>query len=208
MKKIMDNLRIYKMFNRKLFTFNLIIVILGIIGGSVFTFFLTEGDRTLVYNSLNDFFSNLNGNINYLNCFKESISNNLFYVILIWILGISLVGVLIIIPILYFKSFTLGFTISSIISKYGFKGIITSILYVFPHLIINLYIMLYLSLFAITLSIRIIKSFIGKRNIDFKIIFNKYIILLAISILVIFISSLYETFIIPFIFKSMGNLLI
>lgn len=205
----MDKLKKILKYDKKVMTFLNIITIIGIITGSIFIVILNKGDKSLVINSIKQFFSNLSKDkFDYILIFKNAIISNTLFSFVIWIIGISVVGVIIVICILFYKSFTLGFTISSIIYTYKLKGIVLSIFYVFPHMIINILILLYLSSYSIKLSIILIKSIIKKENLNFKSFFNNYIQVLLISLIFIVLSSLYESFISLQILKYIAKLLI
>lgn len=203
MKKILDKFKSYLIINKKMMLFLFIIVLIGIITGSLFTIFLNVDDKTLIKNSLDLFFNNcINDKLNYFDAFKNSLFSNYFYTIIIWLLGISLIGAVFAVPIAYFKSFILGFTISSIITNYGLKGVIIAILYIFPHLIFNLLIIMFITHYSVILSFKIFKSFFNKGVIDFKFIFKKYFIILIICLMILMLTSLYDGFVIPLIFKT------
>lgn len=205
----MDKLKKILKYDKKVMTFLNIITIIGIITGSIFIVILNKGDKSLVINSIKQFFSNLSKDkFDYILIFKNAIISNTLFSFVIWIIGISVIGVIIVICILFYKSFTLGFTISSIIYTYKLKGIVLSIFYVFPHMIINILILLYLSSYSIKLSIILIKSIIKKENLNFKSFFNNYIQVLLISLIFIVLSSLYESFISLQILKYIAKLLI
>ena len=208
MKKILDKFKSYLIINKKMMLFLFIIVLIGIITGSLFTIFLNVDDKTLIKNSLDLFFNNcINDKLNYLEAFKNSLFSNYFYTIIIWLLGISLIGAVFAVPIAYFKSFILGFTISSIITNYGLKGVIIAILYIFPHLIFNLLIIMFITHYSVILSFKIFKSFFNKGVVDFKFIFRKYFIILIICLIILMLTSLYEGFVIPLIFKTFKGLI-
>ena len=205
----MDKLKKILKYDKKVMTFLNIITIIGIITGSIFIVILNKGDKSLVINSIKQFFSNLSKDkFDYILIFKNAIISNTLFSFVIWIIGISVIGVIIVICILFYKSFTLGFTISSIIYTYKLKGIVLSIFYVFPHMIINILILLYLSSYSIKLSIILIKSIIKMENLNFKSFFNNYIQVLLISLIFIVLSSLYESFISLQILKYIAKLLI
>lgn len=205
----MDKLKKILKYDKKVMTFLNIITIIGIITGSIFIVILNKGDKSLVINSIKQFFSNLSKDkFDYILIFKNAIISNTLFSFVIWIIGISVIGVIIVICILFYKSFTLGFTISSIIYTYKLKGIVLSIFYVFPHMIINILILLYLSSYSIKLSIILIKSIIKKENLNFKSFFNNYIQVLLISLIFIVVSSLYESFISLQVLKYIAKLLI
>ena len=208
MKKILDKFKSYLIINKKMMLFLFILVLIGIITGSLFTIFLNIDDKTLIKNSLDLFFNNcINDKLNYFDAFKNSLFSNYFYTIIIWLLGISLIGSIFVVPIAYFKSFILGFTISSIITNFGLKGVIIAILYIFPHLIFNLLIIMFITHYSVILSFKIFKSFFNKGVIDFKFIFRKYFIILIICLMILMLTSLYEGFVIPLIFKIFKGLI-
>lgn len=208
MKKILDKFKSYLIINKKMMLFLFIIVLIGIITGSLFTIFLNIDDKTLIKNSLDLFFNNcINDKLNYFDAFKNSLFSNYFYTIIIWLLGISLIGSIFVVPIAYFKSFILGFTISSIITNFGLKGVIIAILYIFPHLIFNLLIIMFITHYSVILSFKIFKSFFNKGVVDFKFIFRKYFIILIICLIILMLTSLYEGFVIPLIFKTFKGLI-
>jgi stage II sporulation protein M len=103
--------------------------------------------------------------------------------------------------ILFLKGFMIGFSIATIIAKYKFIGIIGSLSYIFPHVIISMLIIFAISYYALKLSFSILKAVIEKKTINFSEVINRYSLIMIISIIIMVISSLIETFISPYIIK-------
>ncbi len=205
----MDKLKKIIKYDKKIMTFLNVIAIVGIIAGSIFMIVLSKNDKDVVLNSIKDFFDKLTNNkFNFIGTLKNTALSNLLFSFIIWVIGISVVGVLIVIFIIFYKSFTLGFTISSIIYTYSIKGTLLALIYVFPHMVINLLILLYLSSYSIKLSIILIKSILKKDNLNFKSFINNYSKVFLISIVFLIITSLYESFIAPIILRYFAQLLI
>ncbi len=205
----MDKLKKIIKYDKKIMTFLNVIAIVGIIAGSIFMIVLSKNDKETVLNSIKDFFDKLiNNKFNFAGTLKNTIISNFLFSFIIWVIGISVVGVLIVIFIIFYKSFTLGFTISSIIYTYSIKGALLALIYVFPHMVINLLIMLYLSSYSIKLSIILIKSILKKDNLNFKAFINNYSKVFLISIIFLIVTSLYESFITPIILRYFAQLLI
>lgn len=185
------------------------IILLGIISGIFFRFIISSNDKKLVNDSLIKFFNSikLKDNLKFLNTFINSIINNLFYIILIWLLGISIIGIPLVIILLFFKSFIVGFSISSIIHLYGFKGILGALAYISINNILFLFILLLISFYSISFSIKLFKYLFLKVNINFKEVMNRYLRILIICLIGIFISSLIETFITSYLIKFFTLLL-
>ena len=80
---------------------------------------------------------------------------------------------------------------------YKFKGLLLSIIYIFPHHILNILFLSLIAAFTTKLSIRMINYILKRHSVDLRLYFNKYMcMLLIVSILFIF-TTLYETYIIP-----------
>lgn len=189
--------------NKKTNIFIISILFLGLIMGAVFATIIGINDKTLVIDKINLFINNINNNtINTLNVFKNSISTNLIYVIIIFILGMTLIGILFNIFIIFIKSFITGFSLAAFIITYNYKGLILSSLYLILGQLINIIVIIIITIYSITFSSKLIKL-IFKENNNFHI--NKYLknysIILVISIIMSFISSLSETFLLPSIIK-------
>ena len=205
----MDKLKKLIKYDKKIMTFLNVIAIVGIIAGSIFMIILSKNDKETVLNSIKDFFNKLiNNKFNFVGTLKNTVISNFLFSFIIWVIGISVVGVLIVILIIFYKSFTLGFTISSIIYTYSIKGTLLALIYVFPHLVINLLVLLYLSSYSIKLSIILIKSILKKDSLNFKAFINNYSKVFLISMLFLIVTSLYESFIAPIILRYFAQLLI
>lgn len=194
---------------KKLYRIIITLMIFGIISGILFIFFISKESKTKALVSIKNFFDLMNTStgINYGKSLLNTLVNNIGYVLLIWLLGISIIGLPITIVLAFMKSFIVGFSISSIISCYKAKGILGSFLYVFPHQIIILFIYLLLSFYSISFSIKLFKSLFLKQTINFRVVMQKYIKILLISLIGIIIVSLYEVFISTYFIKLFTMLL-
>lgn len=188
---------------KKLYLFLIGLVIVGVIAGILFWFVINNEDKLLVTKNLNNFFECIKkGNaINYWGSLFNSLVTGLIYIVLIWLLGISIVGLPIILIIITIKSFIVGFSISSIIASYGFKGILGAFVYTFPHQIIFLLSLILLGFYASSFCFKLFKYLFLKQSINFKDAMRKYFKILIISLIVVLLTSLYETFIATYFIK-------
>ncbi|MBR1376295.1 MAG: stage II sporulation protein M [Bacilli bacterium] len=201
----MDKVKIFKV-NKKLSYCILIITIIAIVAGSLFLTILKDTDKTSIFDSLDLFINNINNNeLSYGIALKSSLISNLLIIFLIWLLGISIIGIPVILFIYFIKAFALGLSISSLIAKFGMKGCIYALFYIFPHHIINLAIFAILSIYSIIYSFKLSESFFKKEQIDFKPIMDKHKYVLLLSILIVILTSLYGTYIMPYVFKIVLN---
>lgn len=188
---------------KKKYLFLFIIVIIGIVFGVLFSNILNENDSKLVSSKISEYFNNLASDapIDYMRNLFSSIKNNLLYLGIIWIMGLSIIGLLLNNFILFFKSFIIGFSIGGIINIYYYSGIVLSFFYVFPSHIINLFILLIMTYYANDISLKIFNVIFQKKDIKFSLIIKRYIKILGILSIILIISSIIETFIMPFFLK-------
>lgn len=196
--------------NKKVNLFVIFIVILGIISGSLFLMVLNENDKSEVINEISTFMANINtNNINNLNSFKNSLIEGMILIILSWILGMSIIGVIFNIFFIYMKSFTIGFSISSFILVYKYKRILSSLIYVIPSQLINILIILILGVYTLLFSKYLFKMiFIKDKTVNLGKFFKKYVLVFGICIILCVISSLCEAYLLPSLLKVMIKLFI
>ena len=163
--KWMDKLKGTIKVNKKTLLFFTILLIIGIIAGSIFMAILSETDKKLVTDYFNNYISNIENNkLNYLESIKNGLFNNLLYIIIIWILGISIIGIPIVTIMFFIKSFTLGFSIASIVFNYKLKGCLLNFINIFPHQMIYFLIYMLITTYSIFFSLKMINSIINNNT--------------------------------------------
>lgn len=208
MKKYIKNLSSNIKVNKNLFVFLIVLVFVGVMSGAILSSILNKNDSKLVSDYLNNFLTSVNNNkIDYSSSFVNTSVFSLGTSLLIWIFGVSIIGTLLILPIIFIKSFILGFSIGSIIINFKFKGVFLSLIYIIPHNVINILIYILVSGYAIILSFKLLNSMKNKKVFDFKKIMNRYTYVLVFSLIILFLTSLYEVFILPKLICFVSNLI-
>lgn len=194
--------------NKKLFVFVSILLIIGFIAGTLFITILSTEDKKIVSETISNYFNQIkNNNIDLEYTLRTSLTTNLIYLVFMWLLGISIIGIPIIIFLIFIKSFILGFSISSIIFKYKLGGTLLSFSYIFPHQILNLVVISFIGLYALKVSLSLIKLIISKKQINFKLIIKKYFAVLIICVIISIVSTLFESFLCPYLIKLFSFLI-
>ena len=92
--------------NKNLTIFLGVMLVAGIMTGIIFSSVLSATDKTLITNYLNSFFNNINtNNFNYNDALIGTLLNNFLFVIIMWLFGISIIGI----PIIVFMFFVIAF---------------------------------------------------------------------------------------------------
>lgn len=196
MKKIIETLSVPK--SNKIFIG--ILTIIAIISGSLFYFKLNPNDQSLI----KTYIENLTINSEY-NSLISLLGINFLLILLVWIFGISVIGVIINLFIYFVKVFIMSLEVTTLINLYSGRGILISLINIFPHQILNLFIFSILVIYAVNLSLTLIIAIIKKETISFASIIKAYNKVFLISLFLIIITIIYEYYIAPIILKLVLN---
>ena len=196
--------------NKKINFMVIIILFLGVISGAIFTNIIDLNDQKLVLEKISSFIANINNEtINNIQAFKNSIITNISYSFIIWILGMTIIGIIINIFILYLKGFIFGFSLSAFILTYNYKGIILSILYTLFGQLLNIVAIIILTIYSIMFTYNLLKQIIkAKQNLNLPKYFKNYSLIFIIILLINIISSISEAFLFPTLIKIIIKLFI
>jgi stage II sporulation protein M len=137
------------------------------------------------------------GDFKYRIIIADIIKNNVALLIAVWFLGLTMVGIPVILFIDVIKGFTLGFTISFIIKSLGVKGISIVLLGILPQNIIYIPCIIVSSVISMSFSLNILKDKMNKQwmnNIWVKIASYSFTFVLIIAVMFFgFILEAYAT---------------
>lgn len=200
-KKALNEFRRNK--KRRLFKILLIITIISFIIGLLYIAIISTKDRTLIKSSFDNYFNKIKtDNINSLILLENSIKSNVMLTIFVWILGISLIGIPVTIVYLIYKSFALGFTISSLLYLYGIRIIPVLIIFIIP-ILINLFLIFILTFYGINFSKKLYKYIFKHKDININKTSKIYLKFLGFLIILLAFTSILESYLIPILLKSL-----
>lgn len=188
-----------KIINKK---FNLPVIVtflIGIVFGITFLFFISEVDKLIIKSEIEEYLSLVSNSSNTLNSILNSFKNNLLYLTIIWVSSITIIFTPIVFFVIFYKGFLTGFLMSSFIMIFGIKGFIYSLIFTFPHEIINIIVFILFSIIMVSISYKIMKSIYKNDTINLRIFCKKVFILYIAFILVLLISSILEIYLNHFI---------
>ena len=185
-------------FQKKIYLILIGLAIISLLIGCFFIFVISKDNKIFIKDQIINFFSNITSS---MSLFFKTLFNYYIYLLLIWILGISIIGLPIVLFMFLFKNFIIGFSISSVIYSYKTKGILISLIDIFPHKILFLIILLLMTFYSLSFSIKLIKHLFFKKPINFRESFNKYFRILIICLSTSIFIALYEIFIEPLLIK-------
>lgn len=126
------------------------------------------------------------------------------YTGIIWILGLSIIGLPIILIMLFLKGVFIGFTIGFLVHQLGAKGFAFSLVAVIPQNVIIVPTILVLSVLSISFSLKLIAYLFGHKGYQHKPNIPKYVGVMFWVALLVFKVSLFQTYISPLLMKMLA----
>lgn len=188
--KIIDN--IYH--NLKSYIIVTIIFLIGIVAGVIFINHINDGQKSEISNYIHNFITSLKGNyeINRGELLKNSLTENFKLTLSMWFIGSTVIGVPIVLGIVLYRGFCIGYTISSAIAVLGMqKGVIFSFSSILIQNIIVIPVLLALAVSGMKLYASIMKD---KRRENIKVEIIRHTIISIMLFLVLVIASLAEVY--------------
>ncbi len=177
----------------------LIALLISFIFGMFFITILSSTDKVTLKEYITNFFTSIKqGKI--ISLYKTLINNNLG-ILITAILAFSVVLFPLVIVIIFYKGFTLAFTITSLIYTFKIKGIILAIVYVFPSLIFNLVFYFIMCYYSFKLSLILFNKVINKDATNINKFLKKYLVIILVCIAFVSLFSLYDTYLLPSLIK-------
>jgi stage II sporulation protein M len=162
-RKLLDNFNKHFRDNFWIYLITILFLSTGAILGIYSVKYMSDGDK----NSLISYITSLSKSstlesINNKAIFLEAIKSNLPIIIGYWFLGLTIVGIPVILILSIFKGFSIGFTISFFIYSLKEKGLLLSILGVLPQNIIYIPCIILASVLSIQFSFSMLKDKVNK----------------------------------------------
>lgn len=189
--------------NTWLYVGSIVCILIGMFLGVYCVKYMGQAEKNTLYEYLNKFVENISlTSAEPKEIFIQAIKNILPMILGIWFLGLTVIGIPIILIINMVKGFTLGFSISSLINALGMKGIWMSIFGLIPQNIIYIPCIVFISVLAMEFSLSMVKNRLNKQwttNVISKI--ASYSVIVMICTLICFIGFFIEGYIVPHIIK-------
>lgn len=186
----------------KLFVFTIVLFIVGVVFGAIVVNALADGQKTDLFNYLKGFFALVNDNHLADSAYVtwHSIATNIKLLGLIWILGLSIIGLPVIVVLLFLKGFTIGFTVGFLVDNFASKGLMFAILAVLPQNIIIVPSLLIAGVAGIAFSLMLVRSRFTQ-NMPLYQKFLAYTLLILTLGVCLVLASFIEGYVSPFLMK-------
>lgn len=174
-----------------------LIFLTGILVGDYKALGLTSGVKSHLLTLIDDY---LKGGVN-VGLDKQAILFNSFLnqgksIIAVWFLGLTIIGMPIILGVVFLKGFSLGFTISFLVKEKAVSGVLISILSILPQNLIFIPLLIIWSVVGINFTFYTAKGR-SRSGIPLSKGLISYTLLMLISLVIVLIGSLIEAYLSP-----------
>ncbi|MFC4767241.1 stage II sporulation protein M [Effusibacillus consociatus] len=186
----------------KLFVYTIVLFIVGVLFGAIVVNALADGQKADLFNYLKGFFGLVNDQRLPDSAYVtwHSIATNLKMLGLIWILGLSIIGLPLIVVLMFLKGFTIGFTVGFLVDNFASKGLLFAILAVLPQNLLIVPSLIIAGVAGIAFSLMLVRSRFTQ-NMPLYQKFLSYTILMLILGVCLVLASFVEGYVSPLLMK-------
>ncbi|MGY0691837.1 stage II sporulation protein M [Virgibacillus sp. FSP13] len=181
-----------------IYLFMIILFLTGVIFGAIIVNSMGVAQKLDLFFYLERFFGQITGkqSIENMDILKESFFYHTKYLLLLFVLGLSVIGLPIVWILLFLKGLVVGFSVGFIVNQLGFKGLALAALAIAPQniLIIPVYIVAgsLSMIFSLTL---LSKLFTNRLSQPILQPFGKYITIFSLLLIVSVVAAGMEAFV-------------
>ncbi|WP_147533860.1 stage II sporulation protein M [Bacillus marasmi] len=187
------------------YIFVIVLFLMGVIFGAVVVNSLSFSQKEDLFYYLSQFFGQLTGGkeASAKDLFMQSLLHNSKYIGLMWLLGVSIIGLPVILILLFIKGMVVGFTVGFLVNQMGWDGFLLSFVSVLPQNFIIIPIFIIMSVMTITFSLQMIKrQFMKKISSPFMPMLSRYFLVLVGAVIVLTCAAAIEAYISPALMKA------
>ncbi|GIP32304.1 stage II sporulation protein M [Paenibacillus sp. J2TS4] len=199
------DLRMYSKDQLSYYVFVSILFITGVIFGAVMVNALTLEQKQEIVRHLGHFFHTIDtgaeGDVAAKQTFFQAVSLNLKWVALIWILGLSVIGLPFIFALDFIKGVLIGFSVGFMVGQFSWKGMLFALTSIAPQNMVLIPVIVAASVAAMSFSIQLVKNRFIQRTGSVYPLFIKYSTTTLTLALAVVIVSLFEAYVSPIMMK-------
>ena len=188
-----------------IYLFVVVLFLMGVIFGAVVVNSLSFAQKQDLYYYLSQFFGQVaNEKIATSNdLFKQSFFHNSKFIGLMGLLGISVIGLPLILIFLFMKGVVVGFTVGFLVNQMGWSGFLLSFVSVLPQNFIIIPVFIVITTLAVNISLKMVRrQFMKKVSEPVLPLLGRYFLSVSIAILFLVGSAAIEAYISPSLMKT------
>ncbi|MEG6616295.1 stage II sporulation protein M [Peptococcaceae bacterium 1198_IL3148] len=132
---------------------------------------------------------------------KSSTINNLSVIVVIYLLGLTVIGIPMILLLLFVRGFAIGFAIGFLTKQKAWQGVILALVSILPHNFFYVPALLIATVASLSFSVLLVKRFFNSKLAIWPSFIGYNLILLAVCAVAVG-ASFVETYLTPYLIKS------
>lgn len=187
-----------------IYLFVVVLFLMGVIFGAVVVNSLTFSQKEDLFYYLSQFFGQVANEkvATSSDLFKQSFLHNSKFIGLIGLLGISIIGLPLILILLFMKGMVVGFTVGFLVNQMNWSGFLLSFVAVLPQNFIIIPIFIVTATIAVTISLKMIRRQFMKKISDPIIpMLGRYVLVFLVAGIFIAVAAGIEAYLSPSLMK-------
>lgn len=189
-----------------IYSFIIVLFLMGVVFGAIIVNSLSFDQKEDLFYYLNQFFGQVSdGKVAApADLFRLSFFHNVKFLGFMWVLGISIIGLPLILILLFIKGVVVGFSVGFLVNQMKWGGFLLSFVTVLPQNLFIIPMFIFVAVIAVGASLKLIRKIFIRQSIGFQIIpmLTRYFIALAIAVGVISVAAGIEAYLSPWLMKS------
>ena len=188
-----------------IYLFVVVLFLMGVIFGAIVVNSLTFSQKEDLAYYLSQFFGEVsNGKVAASkDVFAQSLFDNSKFIGMMGILGISIIGLPVILIVLFMKGLVIGFTVGFLVNQMGWNGFLLSFVSVLPQNFIIIPVFIITATISVSISLKMIRrQFMKKISEPILPLLGRYALVFVVAGLFLVIAALFEAYISPSLMKT------
>ncbi|WP_347549771.1 stage II sporulation protein M [Pseudalkalibacillus hwajinpoensis] len=192
-----------------LYTFIAVLFLMGIVFGAVIVNSLSLTQKEDLAEYLSRFFGQVSEGqfATASEMFQQSFTHYARYVGLMWLLGLTIIGLPIVLIMLFLKGVVVGFTVGFLVNQMSWKGFLLAFVSVFPQNILAVPAVIVVGTASLTFSLRLMRQLLMKRKTEMILgPFLRFSALVVCTLGVLCIAAWFEAYLSPELIKAVVDI--
>jgi stage II sporulation protein M len=204
------SMELYMKEHLSLYIFVGVIFLTGVVFGTVMAGALSLEQKQEIMRFIGNFFSSVEQGAlaDVRTTFFQSFGLHMKWILIIWVLGMSVIGLPLILILDFLKGVLIGFSVSYLVGQFAWKGLLFALVSIAPQNLIVIPALWVCSVTAIAFSIHLVKNRLMVRNGMFYEPFMRYAGTILLSGLLLAGVAMFEASVSPIMMKWVTPMLI
>ncbi|OYD09785.1 stage II sporulation protein M [Paludifilum halophilum] len=205
-RRLSESLRVHVQSQLSLYVFVAVLFMMGVIFGAVIVNTLSPVQKENLLDYLGHFFRGMDRDTiaDPKVAFQHSLGDHFKTIGLMWILGVSVIGMPFIFVWIFLKGLVIGFTVGFLVSQLSWEGLWFAFVAVVPHNLIIVPALIVVAVSGVAFSMQLARNRLIQRRGTIYPEFLSYSVLVTIMACVLVVSALFEAYAAP-VFMRMAT---